>query len=536
MDQLKYDLHPSETDRLRALKELDLLDTVSEAEYDQITYLASQICQTPIALITLIDHDRQWFKSKLGIEGSETTREHSFCTHAILQEDIFEVRNSLEDQRFSTNPYVVGDPRVVFYAGSPIKDPSTNLPLGTLCVIDHKARELTEAQKKSLEALSAQVTRLLDLRKKVHALKKTSFDLEYMKLAFQNMSEGVVIQDAHGSIVDFNPSAPKILGLSREQLLGKDSYDPLWRAIREDGSPFPGEEHPAIMALTTGKPQYQTLMGIKVGSAKLRWIQINAVPVFIDNPLSPSHAVATFADVTELRETQGKLLDSSKTTAYAEMASSMAHEINNPLTIINGAASLMLKSLDGNSVEKTLISDGVGVIHQTVRRIADIIKALQHFSDKNKDEKNTRTDLKVFVSEILSLHSENFTRQGISVENCISEATVVQVNYTQLGHVFQALLKNSVEAVQTGPHKWIRIEAQKSSDKTILRIIDSGPGVPEHLIETMYQPFVTSKSATKNTGLGLTMAKSLTESMGGKISYQSESANTSFCIELPSAI
>lgn len=536
MGQPQYQLHPFESERLSALRELDLLDTLSEAEYDQITFLASQICLTPIALISLVDEDRQWFKSKQGLDVSETPREYAFCSHTILQDGVFEVKNSFDDSRFSENPLVTGFPNVIFYAGAPLKDPKTGLPIGTICVIDHKARELTDAQKLSLQALSSQVTRLLDLRRKINALKKASFDLEYMKLAFQNMSEGVVVQNSNGIIVDFNPSAPRILSLSKEQLIGKDSYDPLWQAIRQDGSPFPGDEHPAIVALKTGKPQFQTLMGIKVGDAALRWIQINAIPVFIDSSSLPSHTVATFTDVTELREAHSKLLESSKMTAFAEMASNMAHEINNPLTIINGAATLMIKSLEGNTLDLALIKDGVGVIHQTVKRIADIIKALQNFSYKNKNEKNNLTDLQILVSEILSLHSESLTRQDIRLVNCISTRTLVQSNYTQLGHVLQVLLKNSVEALQSTSEKCIRIEAQQFSDKMIFRIIDNGPGVPENILTSMYQPFVTSKALTKNTGLGLTIAKSLTESMGGRISYERENGLTIFSLELPTAI
>lgn len=173
----------NETERQAWLDELAILDTGEEPAYDDLTALAASICGTPIALVSLIDHDRQWFKSHHGLDARETPRDIAFCAHAIQQGDqLFVVEDSLKDERFHDNPLVTGQPEVKFYAGAPLvlRD---NIRLGTLCVIDHQARSLSAEQKQSLQALARQVVSQLELRLKVRVLET----LDQSKDAFVSM-------------------------------------------------------------------------------------------------------------------------------------------------------------------------------------------------------------------------------------------------------------------------------------------------------------------------------------------------------------
>ena len=168
----------NEADRLNALEEYNILDTLPEAEFDDITRIASQICGTSISLVTLIDHNRQWFKSHHGLELKETPRNVSFCAHAInIPNEPFIIPDAAKDKRFASNPLVTGDPHISFYAGIPLVNPQ-GYALGTLCVIDPKAKKLTEEQIQTLQSLGRQIVSLLELKRNVIQLHHKQKELE----------------------------------------------------------------------------------------------------------------------------------------------------------------------------------------------------------------------------------------------------------------------------------------------------------------------------------------------------------------------
>jgi hypothetical protein len=179
--------------RLQSLKSLEILDTPAEKEFDDIVELASYVCNVPVSLITLLDRDRQWFKSKKGIEMEATEREYAFCSHAILQDEIFEVKDTLTDQRFVDNPLVNADPAIRFYAGTPIYSPG-GYKLGTICVLDSTPNELNPQQRAALLTLANQITKLIELRNVNRLIKNRAEDL--LQLTTEATTKNVLQQES----------------------------------------------------------------------------------------------------------------------------------------------------------------------------------------------------------------------------------------------------------------------------------------------------------------------------------------------------
>ncbi len=166
--------------RLDALHRYRVLDTAPERAFDDVTRLASYICGTPMALVTLIDRERQWFKSKVGFDSSETSRDTAFCAHTIQQANLLIVENATNDDRFRSNPYVTGDPHVRFYAGAPLITADGH-GLGSLCVLDQKPRQLKNEQITALEALSRTIVTALELRRVSHDLAEAAESIKTLK-------------------------------------------------------------------------------------------------------------------------------------------------------------------------------------------------------------------------------------------------------------------------------------------------------------------------------------------------------------------
>lgn len=180
--------------RLAMLRGYNILDTAPEADFDEIVKLASEICDTPVALVSLVEEDRQWFKSSVGLTATQTPIEQSICAHAILADDFLEIEDTKADARTMDNPLVTGDDNMQFYAGA-LLEGDDGLSLGTLCVIDHKPRKLTDFQVRALKVLANQVMRQIELRKALAASEILGKEVDHrVKNSLQSLEALIRIQ------------------------------------------------------------------------------------------------------------------------------------------------------------------------------------------------------------------------------------------------------------------------------------------------------------------------------------------------------
>ena len=301
---LKAPIPGNESARLKKLVEYKVLDTDAEDIFDEVTKTAAAICNAKISLVSLIDGDRQWFKSKVGLDAEETPRDISYCGHAIHSDDIMIVEDAADDHRFCDNPLYLGEPHVKFYAGAPLITPD-GFRLGTLCVIDPEKKTLQAHQILALKSLSKQVVNYLELKRSNSALSAVKHTLDDQNRKFKrvltNMLEGLIVQASDGTIITHNPAALKILGVTEQQLNNRKVMVPDRQAIREDGLPFVQEQHPDYIALTFNKTTKNVVMGLTISANETRWISINSTPVDTEHGIN---AITTFTDITKNRRTE----------------------------------------------------------------------------------------------------------------------------------------------------------------------------------------------------------------------------------------
>jgi diguanylate cyclase (GGDEF)-like protein/PAS domain S-box-containing protein len=283
----------NEAERLAALKKYDILDTEPDVALDAMVQLASYICQTPIAAISLIDENRQWFKAIAGLGAKETPRDVAFCAHAILQDETMIVRDALDDERFFDNPLVTSNPDIRFYAGVPLAD-EEGMHLGTLCVIDRVPRDLSQAQLDAINVLAKNIMAHLELRASHKLARKHINDLQISAIIFDSASEAIVVTDADNLIVTVNPAFTNMTGYTYHDVVGKNPgllssgrqskefYQVMWQSLN-----------------ITGHWDGELWNTRKNGQEYAEWLSIN---VIFNADGSKRLHVAIFSDITDKKK------------------------------------------------------------------------------------------------------------------------------------------------------------------------------------------------------------------------------------------
>jgi PAS domain S-box-containing protein len=286
-------LPPAESARLALLHACEILDTAPEGEFDDLVTLAARICEAPMALVSLVDRERQWFKARLGVEATETPRGMAFCAHAILADGLFLVEDAHADPRFADNPLVVGPPYVRAYAGAPLTMPS-GLRLGTLCVLDRQARRFDAGQCAALEALARQVVAQLSRRRTLGELRTAMGALRESEQRFraivENSSELLSCMTIDGVLTYLSPNYSDVLGLDPDALVGSGALD----RVHPD-------DQPALAAqIARLDPTGRATFRVLDGRGTWRWVEATG-RLQLDAEGAPSSVVLVTRDVTRDR-------------------------------------------------------------------------------------------------------------------------------------------------------------------------------------------------------------------------------------------
>jgi PAS domain S-box-containing protein len=367
------------------------------------------------------------------------------------------------------------------------------------------------------------------------------------------MASGLVLQTTDGTIVDCNPAAERLLGLSVDEMRGRKSVDPRWRAIREDGSPYPGEEHPPMVALRTGKTQVDVVMAVHKPDGEVTWLSVNAEPLRDDT--GKVHAVlSTFVNVTRRREAeaerarlQAQLAYAARLAAMGTLVAGVAHEINNPLSALTSNAGTVLEDVrafqgilrGGADLDRALLdartSDVLEMlvdVSTSAERISRIVKDLTILG--RPDQPRTRVRLSDVVVGALRWLPASLTGRA-SIRTELREVPDVMASASQMEQVLINLLANAALSFPDGrPGRIVVRLGPGGPGRVRVEVEDDGPGIAPELLERIFEPFFTTRPPGKGTGLGLSICNAIVGAHEGTISVASvPGKGATFRVELP---
>ncbi len=368
---------------------------------------------------------------------------------------------------------------------------------------------------------------------------------------FESMVQGVVYQDRTGTIISANPAAERILGLTLDQMVGRTSIDPRWKTIDEDGFDFPGDTHPTMVSLKSGKPVKNVTIGVfNPQNENHNWINVNAIPCFKPGESVPYQVFTTFEDITERKKAErekenleNRLNQAQKMEAIGTLAGGIAHDFNNILAAILGYTEM---ARDDSPPESTIVKD-LDKVLEGGNRAKDLVQQILAFSRQNEVEKTSLQPASVVKEAIKMLRPSLPTT--IEIDQDITSVTgQILADPTQIHQILMNLCTNAFHAMEeTGGKLDISLkEVHFSAEDLVhepdveagtfvqLSISDSGPGIPPDIKKKIFDPYFTTKETGKGTGMGLAIVHGIVKSYGGILTLYSElGEGTAFHVFLP---
>ena len=512
--------------RRAALASFEILDSVPEEAFDTLVSLAAQICEVPIALLSLVDAERQWFKARVGFQATETPRDQAFCAHAILDpERVLEVTDTLADPRFSGNPLVLGEPAIRFYAGAPIVT-SDGHAIGTLCAIDRVPRRLESTQVAALESLARLAAQMLEHRRFVQreverATEDERQELDRLFALVTHGGEITALVDKDHVFRAVNESYLSYWKKERDEVLGR-------RVVDVFGLPAldPATQDHLRRAFDGEIVAYNATVDFP--SVGRRHMQVSLLPA-VNRSGETIGAVVRLTDMTELVERSEQLAaTAARLTEHVDSQQRfihmLSHDLREPInSIVNFATALEEDHATDMPVEACALLARVLGGGRRMKTLLDALVELMRLDDQNVALEEVA--LEEVAGEVIADLAAAIERTGAhvrfdSLPSVLGERSLLRV-------LAQNLIANAIKFTLLGEIPRVHISASTADGEVELRIQDAGIGIEAAQLESVFEVFYRghARKRYEGTGLGLAICRKIAEIHRARIWITSEAGH-----------
>ncbi|MCD2518459.1 GAF domain-containing sensor histidine kinase [Massilia sp. G4R7] len=490
---LEAPLPPDEARRLEVLRDLGLLDTAPDERFDRITRLAAALFGVPMAFVTLVDSERNWFKSRVGLDLDAIPRSFAFCARAILERDVLVIEDAGSDPRYADNPYVTGAPHVRFYAGHPLATPDGSC-LGTLCVLDTAPRGFGARERRLLADLAAvldgEFAQAWAAARRERAEQLQRAQQAWLETVLECLPDGVITLDASGFLLSANPAAQRLLGGPEVALVGRPAQH------------FVLERAAGLAAgLRAGPILEQVATARRLDGATFP-IEFSLSAMLLGGQ---RHYCAVFRDIARRQEEQARLeaVDARRRKNFA----TATHELRTPMASVLGFSELLLKRDFDPATSRELVE----IIH---RQAGVLVTLVNQLLDLSRIEAGGKEALRVAPLDVADLLGraldaiEGLGQNGrIGIDIDVGLAPVVG-DADRLQMALVNILNNSIKYSAPGTPIAVRAFASQNGKlaAVAIRISDQGIGMTPEQQQRIYEAFYRADTVTTTQGSGLGMA------------------------------
>jgi PAS domain S-box-containing protein len=482
-------LPPDEEQRLAVLLNLNILDTPPEERFDRITRMAARLFHVPIALVALIDGERQWFKSRVGLTLEETPRRIAFCAHTLLQDGVMVVEDATHDPLFSANPLVLEAPNVRFYAGHPVAAPDGS-KIGTLCLIDRAPRQFSDDERNALRDLAGMVAHEVAASELQRHLREQRANEVWLRSLLENAPDGVMMFDQDGAVVSLNPAAEALFGATSAQLQGRPGRSLLVETVRGIGAALAAGRTVTIEG--NGRRQDHSTFPLEFSVRAMRVEGKLGYAAIVRN------VAARRAADEALRERE------ARRNKYLATAT---HEMRTPMASVLGFSELLMKRDFDQSTGQEL----VGIIHD---QASVLISVTNQLLDLARIESGGKGALRIGIHAVAALVEQTLAlpallgkgaRVTVAIDSAVPPLAVDPQRFAlALANLLCNALAYSDAATQVSIHACP--VSYRGMAGVQIRVADQGIGMSTEQVVRMYDPFYRAKARPEVTGSGLGLA------------------------------